>query len=225
MFTKLANEKNYSQIRRRASDIKYVVIHYTGNNGDTARNNLNYFHENKVSASAHFFVDEKETCCSVPWDNIAWHCGAKKYIHDECRNANSIGIEICSRKDSNGEYYFHNNAVKLAAQLTAQQMKNYNIPIYNVVRHYDVTGKICPAPFMEESEWKAFKDLVVFYYQQKVGDRMTYFETLEEVPAGQRREVVSELIEKGVIKGNANGLHLSDDMCRMFVFMKRLNLF
>ena len=225
MFTKLAHEKNYSQITRKASSIKYVVIHYTGNNGDTARNNLNYFHENVVSASAHFFVDEKECCCSVPWDNIAWHCGAKKYTHDECRNANSIGIEICSRKGSNGEYYFHNNAVKLAAQLTAQQMKNYNIPLGNVVRHYDVTGKICPAPFMAADEWKAFKDLVWFYYQQKVGDKMTYYETLEEIPAGQRREIVAELIEKGVIKGNTSGLHLSDDMCRMFIFMKRLKLF
>ena len=224
MFTKLAHEMNYSQTRRTANKIKYIVVHYTGNDGDTARGNLLYFHENVVKASAHFFVDEKEICCSVPWDNVAWHCGAKSYVHEDCRNANSIGIEMCSRKDKDGAYYFHTQTVRRCAEFVAQQMKNYKIPIENVVRHYDVTGKLCPRPFVDNWEWLSFKELVLFYYKQKVGETMTYYETIESIPAGEQREIVRELVEKGVIKGNGSGLHLSSDMTRMFVFLKRLNI-
>ena len=57
-----------------------------------------------IGASAHYFVDENSVYQSVEDKNIAWHCGAKKYKHSTCRN--SIGVELCSRKDSNGNYYF-----------------------------------------------------------------------------------------------------------------------
>ncbi|MFR7442983.1 MAG: hypothetical protein ACLUUO_05300 [Sellimonas intestinalis] len=36
-------------------------------------------------------------------------------------------------------------------------MKQYNIPIDRVIRHYDVTGKLCPAYFVDETAWAAFK--------------------------------------------------------------------
>ena len=224
MYSKLANPNNFSAIMRKEKDVKYLVIHYTGNDGDTARNNLNYFHEKVVKASAHFFVDEKEVCCSVPWYHIAWHCGTSgKYVHEDCRNANSIGIEICSRRNVNG-YYFNNEAVRNAAQFTAQQMKNYNIPLGNVIRHYDVTGKLCPRPFVDDSAWKSFKDLVWYYYKLKAGETMAYYEKLEDIPVGEQRDIVSELVNKGIVKGNSQGLHLSSDMTRMFVFLRRLGV-
>lgn len=231
MFTKLAHEGNYSQTRRTADKIKYLVVHYTANNGDTARNNCNYYHENVVKASAHFFVDDKEVCCCVPWDNIAWHCGGKKYPHSAggavfgfCTNSNSIGIELCSRKTDTGIYYFTDEVIERAAKFIAQQMKIYGLGIERVVRHYDVTGKYCPAPFIDSWEWKDFKTKVMEYYNGKSGDSMIYYEALEQVPAGEQREIVRELVKKGVIKGNEKGLHLSTDMCRMFIFMRRLNI-
>ena len=36
-------------------------------------------------------------------------------------------------------------------------MKQYNIPIENVIRHYDVTGKLCPEPYIDETVWGEFK--------------------------------------------------------------------
>ena len=227
MYSKLANPQNYQEIKRKERDIKYIVIHYTGNDGDTARNNLDYFHENVVKASAHFFVDEKEICCSVPWYNIAWHCGTKNgYKHEECRNKNSIGIEICSRKNKNGEYYFDTQAVRVAAEFTAQQIKNYGIPLGNVLRHYDVTGKLCPRPFIDETTWNDFKNLVWMFYQVKAGEKITYYEKLEDIPKGEKRDVVKKLINRGTIKGTTDGnLHLSDDMVRMMVFNNREGLY
>ena len=46
----LANPRNYGG-SRDASKIRYLVFHYTANDGDTARNNAVYFQNNIVKAS------------------------------------------------------------------------------------------------------------------------------------------------------------------------------
>ena len=230
MYTKLANRKNYSVETRPKSSIKFIVLHFTANNGDTARDNAEYFARVFVGASAHFFVDENEICCSVPWDKTAYHCGtAGKYKHSKCRNYNSLGIEMCSRKDISGKYYFKTETIVNSAKFTAQQMKNYNIPIENVIRHYDVTGKKCPAPFVDDAAaWENFKKLVLKYYNgetEKEDIEVVYYEKLEEIPKGEKRDVISRLIDRGVIKGNDKGLHLSDDMIRILIFNDRMGLY
>lgn len=161
MNFKQAHTSNFK--RGRTSAIKYIVEHYTANNGDTAKNNVDYFanHEN-LSASAHYFVDENGVWQSVKDSDTAYHCGtAGTYKHPYCRNANSIGIEMCSRKDSKGKYYFKDNTLENAANLTNKLMKKYNIPKENVIRHYDVTGKNCPEPMViDENLWKEFKSML-----------------------------------------------------------------
>lgn len=138
------------------SRIKYIVVHYTGNNGDTALANTNYFKSYR-GASAHYFVDENNIYQSIEDKNIAWHCGANSYKHPYCRNSNSIGVELCSYI-TGGKYAFKpktvDNAVWLVKKLTAK----YNVPITNVLRHYDVTGKLCPEPYVRDSKaWNEFK--------------------------------------------------------------------
>lgn len=159
--TNLAHHSNYGKARE-TSGIKYIVIHYTANNGDTARDNAIYFSRTEnLSASAHYFVDEKEVWQSVMDNYTAWHCGANTYKHKTCRNANSIGVELCSRKDSSGNYYFKEDVIANAIVLTRELMQKYNIPVENVIRHYDVTGKICPAPMVnDESLWKGFLSML-----------------------------------------------------------------
>lgn len=151
-----ALRSNYGNARNSAN-IKYIVIHYTANNGDTARGNGNYFSKNNVGTSAHYFVDDNEIVQSVDDCYIAWHCGALKY-YSICRNESSIGVELCSRKDSKGNYYFTDATINNAVLITKILMEKYNIPISNVIRHYDVTHKICPAPFVNNTKlWQNFK--------------------------------------------------------------------
>ena len=96
---KAARVENYRVSDRSAADIRYLVIHFTANDGDTAKNNADYFAREAPGVSAHFFVDEKEIWQSVREKDIAWHCGTRgMYFHPYCRNANSLGIELCSRK-------------------------------------------------------------------------------------------------------------------------------
>lgn len=138
----LANPNNYGPARNTAA-IKYIVIHYTGNDGDTDENNGKYFKNNNVGASAHYFVDDDSVTRSVPENQTAWHCGAKTYYHKECRNSNSIGIEICDDV-RNGSIYPSAKTIENAVAFTKSLMKKYNIPASNVIRHYDVSHKLCP---------------------------------------------------------------------------------
>ena len=51
---------------RAAGQIKYIVLHYTGNDGDTAENNAKYYASTVVKTSAHYFVDANSVYQSVP---------------------------------------------------------------------------------------------------------------------------------------------------------------
>lgn len=160
------NVNNYQE--GRIGKIKYIVVHYTASPNDTAEGEAKYFKNNFIGASAHYFVDERSVYRSVIDSDAAWHCGANVYYHGECRNDNSIGVELCckkknptSRKAEDKDWYFDKGTVKNAAELIKYLMSEYEIPIENVVRHYDVTHKICPAPFVHnQSDWERFKDML-----------------------------------------------------------------
>lgn len=139
-----ANKSNYSQSIRSYKDIKYIVVHYTANNGDTAYGNSQYFkNNNNLNASAHYFVDEySDIYQSVPDEYTAWSVGANNYVHPYARNRNTLNIELCSRKNTQG-YYFKDETVSNAIELVKAKMVEYNVSIDNVLRHYDVTGKNC----------------------------------------------------------------------------------
>lgn len=142
--------------------VAYVVMHYTGNSKDTAKANANYFGGAGRNASAHFFVDDAEIYQSVELRDTAWHCGAKSYKHGSCRNANSIGIEMCCTA---GNYRISDRTKENAAYLCAFLCKMLGIGAGGVdsyvLRHYDVTGKNCPAQMVSNpTEWQEFKNKV-----------------------------------------------------------------
>ena len=149
--------------------IKYIVIHYVGAMGG-ARANCQWYAGGDRGASAHYFVDfDGSIWQSVEDHNIAWHCGAKTYRHPKCRNANSIGIEMCvrnkgSQADTSRDWYFEDATVAAAIRLTRELMDKYHVPADHVIRHYDVTGKICPNPYVYNTTvhtWDSFKAAIV----------------------------------------------------------------
>ena len=151
--TNIANRSNYGGIRDLNS-IKYLVVHYTGNDGDTDEANGNYFKNGVRYTSAHYFVDDDSVTQSVPDKHVAWHCGASTYKHAKCRNDNSIGVEICDDV-RNGVIYPSAKTIENALELVQMLMDKYNIKKANVIRHYDVTGKKCPAYWVDNARWTA----------------------------------------------------------------------
>ena len=214
------NTDNYRAGRTRP--VQYIVMHYTANNGDTAQNNCDYYHRvGGLQASAHYCVDEHGVMQSVHEDDTAWHCGARAYWHPECRNANSIGIEMCSRKRADGSYYIKPETVANAAALARDIMQRYGIDTDHVLRHYDVTGKRCPMPWVDDpDQWYAFKaSLAPEENTDEEDDDMIRYDTIDDVP-GWARSTIKEMMDAGLIAGMGGGrLDLSDDMLRMLYIM------
>lgn len=83
----------------------------------------------------------------MPLDEIA-------YASNE-RNADTISIECCINNDAGK---FNDDTYDALVHLTAWLVGEYDLKISDIIRHYDVTGKICPKYFVEhESAWEDFK--------------------------------------------------------------------
>ena len=156
--TNLANKSNYGR-KRQCSSIKFIVIHYTANDGDTDENNGKYFHNNIVNASAHYFVDSDSITQSVPDDCIAYSVGGKKYnngggeYYNKCVNNNSLSIELCDDV-KNKVIYPTQATIDNAIEFTKTKMIQYGINKTHVIRHYQVNGKPCPVYWVDNSKWK-----------------------------------------------------------------------
>lgn len=157
----LSSPANYYTYSSRV--VKFIVIHYTGNKKDTAKENATYFHNGSRGSSAHLFTDDDSCYQSVALNNAAWAVGGTKvYKHAECRNINSISIEMCCSGNSIVSEKTINNTAYLCAELckyigiTADTVDTF------VLRHYDVWDKQCPAQWATENSagWTTFKEKV-----------------------------------------------------------------
>ncbi len=219
----LAHTSNYTKGRKEP--IEYIVVHYTANNGDRAEGNGNYFAQPNRNASAHYFIDENTVVQSIKEDDTAWHCGAKSYKHEKCRNNNSIGVEMCSEKDNSGQYYINQETQNTAIAVVKMLMGKYNIPLKNVLRHYDVTGKMCPEPFVRNQvQWLDFKKRLS-ENERKEGKEIVYNYIDENMP-DWAKPTIQKMVEKGYLKGNEKGeLNLNMILLRVFVSNDRAGLY
>lgn len=211
---KQCNSGNYQKGRSQA--IQYIVIHYTSNKGDTAKNNADYFAREVTKTSAHYFVDENSVWQSVLDTDTAWHCGAKTYKHKYCRNANSLGIEICMNdKDGN----IRLGSIVNAITLTKELMQKYNISIDNIIRHYDVTGKDCPRPMIEnETLWNGFKTNL----NKKAGEEMKVYKWLKDMPDWSQ-DTFTRLFKVGVISTDKDGaMTVQESSIQPMIWLDRL---
>ena len=152
--------------KRPLSAIRAIVFHYTANKGQsaTALGNARYFANGSEgrAASAHYVVDEGDTAYQcVPLDVVAWAVGdgsGGKY-GKAYNNYNTVSIEMVSHTDASGRYYIPEATMKNAArlyQLLLKQLPN----VQAVVRHYDISMKLCPLPLIDEAKWEDFKKLL-----------------------------------------------------------------
>lgn len=206
----LANSGNYGG-SRNASQIRYLVYHYTGNDGDRAANNAKYFQNNIVKASAHYFVDDTTVWRSVPDLKVAWSVGGSKYANADktgggtmygvITNTNSLSIEMCDTI-RNGVYQASEATLANAAALGRALMEKYDIPIENVYRHFDVTGKHCPSYLVNAQKWAEFK-------------KRLEVKIMDNTSSPAHKEGVEWAIANGILTGNSEGdLMLSQPVTR-----------
>jgi N-acetylmuramoyl-L-alanine amidase len=162
---KFINVNPYSRSGKKLTAVKKLVVHYTANPGATAQNHFDYFNKLKDRfASAHIFIDRRQALNIIPLTEVAYHANdiQKKNkdgspwrgLKELLPNANylSIGVELCVEKDGT----FHPETIALAVLVFADLCKKFNLTADDIVRHYDITAKNCPAPWVKDGQ--AFVD-------------------------------------------------------------------
>ena len=170
----------YTRPGTKRGSTKGIILHYTANPGASADNHRRYFGNGGGGryAGAHIFIDSKESLCIVPLNEVCYHAndnqryvGGKPYRGASNKlgsnaNLSTIGIEMCIEKDGTIAAATFNQAVEVTADLC----RTYKLDTDDLYRHYDVTGKNCPAPWVSKSsEWTRFKNAV----KAKLGGKTT----------------------------------------------------
>lgn len=143
----------YSRPGEAVSSVNAVVVHYIGNPGTTAQQNRDYFDEladsGETSMSSNFVVGlEGEVIACVPPGEVAYASNN--------RNKDTVSIETCHPDESGA---FSAVTYESLVRLTAWLCQQYDLdPLSGgVIRHYDVTGKLCPRDFVENpGHWEQF---------------------------------------------------------------------
>ena len=195
------------------------------------------------NASADFFVDDTQVLQVNDYNKFyTWHCGDGKGKYG-ITNRNSVGIEICVNSDGNYDIVFCK-----AVELTKYLMKELNIPLAHVVRHYDASRKNCPASMSKNNWalWNTFKksltineeDLTVAQYDElkneienirtdvdKLKNKMVYAWVDDNMP-DWAQHTITKLMRKGYLKGDNEGkLMLDDNMLRILVINDRAGIY
>ncbi len=149
----LLPKNEYSRPGESTDDIVGIVIHYVGNPGTSARANRNYFaglaDSGATYASSNFIVGlDGEVIECVPLGEVAY-CSNN-------RNHDTVSIECC-HPDEDGQ--FTTETYESLLRLCRFLVDIYDIKPENIIRHYDVTGKLCPKYYVEnEDAWQKLVD-------------------------------------------------------------------
>lgn len=157
----------YSRPQTPLKDINAIVVHYTANPGTSAENNRSYFEglaeKHTTYASSHYIIGLKgEVLQCIPLNEIS-------YASND-RNKDTVAIECCI-EDETGS--FNEATYSTLVSLTAALCIEFHLGEEDIIRHYDITGKLCPKYYVEhEDEW--------FRFRVDVLDEMDRIKTLEK---------------------------------------------
>ena len=160
----LLPENQYSRPGLPLNQVNGLVIHYTGNPGTTAEQTVSYFTNladtGETYASSHFVVGIDGTIIQCVPLNEESYCS-------NSRNSDTVAIECC-HPDETGA--FTDETYQSLIRLTRRLCEVYGLEESQVIRHYDVTGKLCPLYFVEhEDAWTDFREEVFSDLSKKKG--------------------------------------------------------
>ena len=149
----LLTPNEWSRPQIALEQIQGIVIHYTANPGSTAQQNHDYFEGLKDSqstkASSHFIIGlDGEVIQCIP--SSEW-----SYASND-RNRDTLSIECC-HPDESGQ--FNEATYQSMVELTGWLCHRFGLSSEDVIRHYDVTGKLCPLYYVEHPDaWEQFRE-------------------------------------------------------------------
>jgi len=138
----------FARSGKKLDRINGIVIHYVGNPNTTAQNNRNYFNDIKTKVCSHFIIGlNGEIIQCLPLD--------ERSAASNERNRDTFSIEVC-HPDESGKFNLETyNSLK---KLTFWLCETFKLKTDKIIRHYDVTGKICPKYYVDNpDQWEEFK--------------------------------------------------------------------
>ena len=215
------NNLNQIPASRGANQIKWIVIHYLGvPNAD----NPNLY---GGGYGGHYNITRNGEIYKAadPKTAVVWHCGGGlqgpngHQYYKLCTNYNSIGIEngVCytdttekNPSETSDKWYFTTATQKSLVFLVSKLMDEFNIDINHVIRHYDVTGKTCPNPYVKNNKlktswtWTEFKNKLLKYRNTKSDVKITIVDDNTPVSTNKStKEMQQMLIKLGYDCGTA----------------------
>ena len=243
----------------RRGVIEYIAIHYTAgwdSRAGKAKDNAEFYSITKEEKSADFFVDPGGIVQynPAPESRYCWAVGGKTADTSQgggswfgiARNANTVSIELCSG-NSKGKpptaegwpandpgYFIATSTIAYGVALARYLMAEWDIPFDHLIRHFDVTGKLCPGVIGwndasgDVAVWEAFKAAVA-----EPTVPVERFNMIAELPIWAK-PTIRKLCDYGYLQGNdgprdVNGrpadLDLSMDMIREMVITDRAGVY
>ncbi|MGI6019763.1 MAG: glucosaminidase domain-containing protein [Marvinbryantia sp.] len=205
MNRKIINVVSANRVPDWGNKKKYIAVHYLGVVGQN--------HDLSSDGSgAHFYIYWDGTIyqrCSL--NAVPWAVGTAGYYtqkHPKANNYNTISIEMCCKCDGNAQsaedpkWYFTKETQEACVWLVQKLMKENGIPAENVLRHFDIVNKTCPAPYVHNNKyrgtwtWEEFRRRISGQ-QNTSGTQTSEFAGLSETAAAARLlEICRPIAEK-----------------------------
>tara|TARA_Y100001935_G_scaffold252861_1_gene257689 strand:+ start:3863 stop:4582 length:720 start_codon:yes stop_codon:yes gene_type:complete len=212
---------NFEIKKRKKSEIKSIILHYTGmKNEKTALNKLTNFNSR---VSCHYFITYSgEIINLVPDLYISWHAGKSKWRKIKSLNNNSIGIEIANQGHNIKYENFKKEQIKSILFLVSNLKKKYSIKKSNILGHSDISpdrkkdpGEKFPWKLMYEKKlsiWHNIKNTILRKSRNKKcteNEKKNFFKNLREIGYNSNNKILlikafQRRFRQGLINGKVD---------------------
>ena len=143
---------NFNKTKRKASNIKYIIVHYTGMRKESDA--LKRLTKIQSEVSSHYFIKNNgKLLLLVPELYIAWHAGKSSWKNKKFLNKSSIGIEISNPGHRYGYKKFNKKQIQILINLLKKLINKFKISPKNILGHSDIAPERKKDPG-EKFPWK-----------------------------------------------------------------------
>ena len=156
---------NFSAKKRKKSEIKFIVFHYTGMKSEKKAIDKLLDYNSKVSC--HYLIKNNgDIIKMVPETYQAWHAGVSSWKKFKFLNKNSIGIEITNPGHELKYKKFSKKQIYSLIKLTKYLVKKFKIDSKSILGHSDIApdrkldpGEKFPRAFLSKNKIGIWHDL------------------------------------------------------------------
>ena len=156
---------NFDPKKRKKSEIKFIVFHYTGMKSEKKAIDKLLDYNSKVSC--HYLIKNNgDIIKMVPENYQAWHAGVSSWKKFKSLNKNSIGIEIINPGHQFKYKKFSKKQIYSLIKLTKYLIKQYKINSKSILGHSDIApyrkldpGEKFPWAFLSKNKIGIWHDL------------------------------------------------------------------